>query len=137
MVLKDEHLIINIILNFMNMKLKTKGKEIHIIIEQIIFIIGETINIIKLDFKFIFSSLPISLIASDIGCRIPIIVALFGPLRFCVYLINLRSNRVKNAILNITDTIKIVVFNSSIILLNAIIIFALLNSKFNTLIMLI
>lgn len=61
--------------------------------------IGLIKKICKFDFKFIEISFVKSLIASEIGCKIPINAVLLGPFRFCEYLRIFRSMRVKKAIL--------------------------------------
>lgn len=95
-----------------------------------ILIIGEVMYIMKLDFEFKLNSFLISLIASVIGWRIPIIATLLGPLRFCVYLMIFRSISVKNAILTIIEMAKIIIFKNFKIIKCKI--FTYLNSKFKT-----
>lgn len=80
----DKHEIINKTLIFIKLKQKINGNVIHMVNEIKIFNIGEIIYNRKFDFKFKFNSFLISLIASAIGCKTPIIETLFGPFRFWI-----------------------------------------------------
>lgn len=131
----DRHAIINKILIFMKLKENKNGKVDHITRDIKIFIIGDSRYNIKLDFRFRLSSFLISLIASAIGCKIPIMNTLLGPFRFWIYLIIFRSIRVKNAILTIIEIIKTRIFKYLIIIKCKF--FTLLVSKTNSLYMII
>lgn len=98
--------------------MKIIGIVIQITNDDIIFIIGDKINIENLDFKFIFISFPISLIASAIGWTIPINETLLGPFRVWKYLIIFRSISVKNATLISTIRTKITLDSIFIIKFN-------------------
>ena len=58
---------------------------------------GLTQNKLMLERRGNESSLENNLTASEKGCKTPIIPSLFGPLRICVYLKTLRSNKVRKA----------------------------------------
>nr|AGA54145.1 NADH dehydrogenase subunit 1 [Aleurodicus dispersus]ALD62464.1 NADH dehydrogenase subunit 1 [Aleurodicus dispersus] len=98
-------------LNLLKLKFQMNGSIIHIINEQMMFNKGNKSSMMKLDLKFMFISLVNNLMASLNGCKIPKIMVLLGPLRFCMNLKILRSINVKNAILKKMDNNKMIMFN--------------------------
>lgn len=87
------------------------GIIIHIIVYEANPIKGLAEKIILLDVFMFTHSFVISFRASDIGCMIPLVETLFGPLRLWLTAISFRSANVKNATLSKTGT-KITIVSS-------------------------